>query len=567
LVTGWLGFVLTGVLFTSGCARRHEPPSARLASGAAASDSSLAPVASPSAKGDAPTVASVATAVIPTARDAEAGCLATIAALDGEPALPGVAETPERRAETFARAKAHPVIFLRAPAAVGASPEAERLRRTMFDSEDSVKALYTMYPALRKRRDLARQVLLTDGYLYAATPAFASALTNLVRLPDLFVTHELWLERGAEVRRLVRRQTGSVADYVFADGDDAGASVKLLLYDRLGTTAAALSEPLHVDVVPIAKELGFDELAVRRLGEHAVVADLRYADVWVRSALRRDGPALTLECEALAPADRARVDASRRIALRRGRVLDRLRAIMREQVEEGLPFDEPKTEVGQQDGKLRQNWVWAYRFGQSRFEFNDDHYRVFDDVGRPRVPQVCIDFITDTLERAGGSWYRPRGEPRERPPGRLDFATLGIDNERSVESFIGFAKAHPEWFDVIELEGDDRVPYAHRAEFFSNLFVHRDRYQPGDVVVIYGMRDDGLMHFHSFFVYDSDPVTGAPALVAANAGRPRVRPWEAEMLTAPLRSVRFRVRPRLEWLESVTGVTEPVARPPLPTTL
>jgi hypothetical protein len=226
---------------------------------------------------------------------------------------------------------------------------------------------------------------------------------------------------------------------------------------------------------------------------------------------------------------------------------------MRDQVVEALPFDEPKTEFGQEDGKLRQHWNWAYRYGRTQFEYNDDRYKVFDLVGRPRVPQVCIDFITDTFERAGGSWFRPRGEARERIPGNLDFSQLGIDNERSVERFVEFAKAHPDWFDVFDVPEEERVPYARRADFFAHLYEHRDRYRPGDIVTIYGLRDDDKMHYHSFFVYDRDPVTGAPSLVAANAGRPRIRPWEAEMITAPLRSIRARIRPKLDWLERVTA--------------
>jgi len=234
-------------------------------------------------------------------------------------------------------------------------------------------------------------------------------------------------------------------------------------------------------------------------------------------------------------------------------VLARLRAVMAEQVEEGLPFDEPKTEFGQEDGKLRQHWSWAYRYGQSRFEYNEDEYKVFDATGRPRVPQVCIDFIRDTFERAGGSWYRPRGEARERLPGAIDFGALGMENERSVEHFVEFARARPEWFDVYDLPDEERFPFSRRREFFSHLVENGERYRPGDVIVIYGLRDDGKMHYHTFFVYESDLVTGAPSLVAANAGRPKIRPLEGEMLSAPARSIRTRIRPRLEWLESVTG--------------
>jgi hypothetical protein len=117
------------------------------------------------------------------------------------------------------------------------------------------------------------------------------------------------------------------------------------------------------------------------------------------------------------------------------------------QIEEALPFDEPVTEDGQQDGNLRPAWTWAYKQGWDSYEFNDDRYMVFDGAGRPKVPQVCIDFITDTLERASGTWWRGRDGQRERLRGKLDFETLGIENRRSVERFVRFAKAHPEWFD------------------------------------------------------------------------------------------------------------------------
>ena len=39
------------------------------------------------------------------------------------------------------------------------------------------------------------------------------------------------------------------------------------------------------------------------------------------------------------------------------------------QVAEKLPFDEPLTEYGQQDGELRRRWLAADLAGKSRFEF------------------------------------------------------------------------------------------------------------------------------------------------------------------------------------------------------
>jgi hypothetical protein len=75
-------------------------------------------------------------------------------------------------------------------------------------------------------------------------------------------------------------------------------------------------------------------------------------------------------------------------------------------------------------------------------------------------------------------------------------------------------------------------------------------------VTILGLRDDEKLHYHSFFVFDSDPLTGMPMQVAANAGQPRIRSVENELSNAPRRSILSRIRPRLEWLESVIEVEE-----------
>ena len=67
-----------------------------------------------------------------------------------------------------------------------------------------------------------------------------------------------------------------------------------------------------------------------------------------------------------------------------------LQRVVEQQIEEGLPFDEPKTEDGQQDGKLRAEWRRAYLRGDVEYQFNEDTYWVFNREGRPHVPQVCV---------------------------------------------------------------------------------------------------------------------------------------------------------------------------------
>jgi hypothetical protein len=134
-----------------------------------------------------------------------------------------------------------------------------------------------------------------------------------------------------------------------------------------------------------------------------------------------------------------------------------------------------------------------------------------------------------------------------------------MENDRSVESFVAFAQSEPASFTVWQLADHERIPLIRRGDFFEYLRAKRDDFRPGDVVTVLGLRDDGKMHYHSFFVLLSDPVTGMPIHLAANAGRPRIRTWEGEMSNAPLRSIHTRIRPKLEWLESMTTIDDGAA--------
>jgi hypothetical protein len=453
------------------------------------------------------------------------------------------------RAELLARAKGEPVVFTRVPrqASGEKSAELEIWRTRIFGGKAPAFALYKQYGVLRQRPAIARDLLLREGYLYADTPGFGAAVVAVVELQHLFDAPELVIERGAAELRAVRDKEG----YVYADGPEQGRAAHLLLFDRVRPADQAAADPLHRDLRKLQAELGFDRASIEQIGPAEAVARLRYGSHWVPALLTSSGARLSLGCQALAASTVAQVEATRALARRRARVLSELRRTVEQMIDEALPFDEPKTEEGQQDGNLRPKWRFAYLQGWERYEFNEDHYKVFDAAGRPRVPQVCVDFITDSLERASGTWWRPRGEPRERVQGALDFDELTIDNRRSVGRFVEFAERHPEWFDVYHLSSQERIPFDRRREFFEHLFTHADRYLPGDVVTIHGLRDDDEYHYHSFFVLESDPVTGMPTLVGANAGRPRMRPLGGEMLSAPKRSLKTRIRPRLEWLESI----------------
>jgi hypothetical protein len=465
-----------------------------------------------------------------------------------EPALPGAPGVEAARGELLARARAEPVLFLDAPRAPESSPVIAALRARLFGDPAPWTAFAEVFERFRGHPLELRQILLTEGYLYAEQPTVAALLVSAVALPQLFSEKELVVVRGDRTLRAERVR----GEYVWADGPEHGERARLWLFDRVSLPSEKLSPSKHVAVADL--RLGTSSIEIERLTERAALAQLRYAQLSVPAVLALREGRLVLECESLSPAARPQVEAARSAAQRRGRVLGELWARVAEQVEEALPFDEPKTEDGQQDGKLRPEWRSAYLRGASSFEFNGDRYPVFDQGGRPRPPQVCVDFIVDTWERMAGTHWLGRDEGRARRLGRLDFGELGIENRRSVEQLIEFTRSRADWFELLEIPEAERVPFSGRQRFFQRLFERRQEFRPGDVVAILGPRDDERLHYHSFFIVADDPLIGMPTLVAANAGRPRIRNWETELQSAPRRSIVARIRPRLGWLESLVGI-------------
>jgi hypothetical protein len=511
--------------------------------------SAVAPTpAAASAAGAPPAAAALrapAAAAREEARAAEQRCLAARAAVAGLPgvALPAV-DGPELRAQLLGRSKAAPVFFLSEPPADTENASALALRRDLEHSP-SHQMFDRVVGKVRSDPALARAVFLRDAYLYTDVPELAT-LYGTLTLSLLFRDAELHILRGAEELGARRVKDG---DYEYTSGPERGRRAKLLLFDRVAASGAAWGEARHVDLRALANALAFEELSVLHSASSKLVAELRYGALQVPALLRVAGQSLELECEA--PGAARDELAARRAEARRAQQLQaRLLRVMKEQVDEGLPFDEPKTEDGQQDGHLRPEWRSAYLNGSHSYEFNGDRYSVFDASGRPRPPQVCIDFVLDTFERASGTWWQPAHLRRERVLGRLRFDDAALQNRRSVERFIDFTRANPAEFEVYDLPPEQRVPLRNRQHFFAQLYRSREHYRRGDIVAILGPREDEKLHYHSFFVVEVDPLSGMPTELAANAGRPRIRSWEGEMSNAPRRSIVARIRPRAVWLES-----------------
>lgn len=538
----------------------------------------------------------VPTKVEPRDREPSASeqCQARIAALDVLRVNFGAPRLTENRAEILGRARAEPLWFVRPPAEHPEGSLRKKALSRLLAEQDPASALVEF---LRKNQstEVRRAVLLREGYLYSDEPMLALRLSQVLRLDHLFDAPEIVIERGT--RTIVARRKG---DRYFVLGETPppapsttaivgfpatpppgeaedplahAPEAALLLYDRVRASTEPYEPPLGVDFGALRRELGYDRAEVLGLvpsgdflaGTPGTRLVVRLSTGNLQSdALARVGErgAVELDCEVVASEHAGQLAEERKKSRRAEELVDPVLAVARRIVAERLPFDEPRTEFGQEDGQLRIAFKKAYHSYQETYEYNGDRYFVFDGAGRPRVPEVCIDFITDSFDWATGGGFPARGEKRLYRQGALRFASFGLENARSVERMATFADQHPDWFDMVWLSDAERVKFYKRREFFDMLDRTSARYRRGDVVFILGLRSDERFHYHSFFVERVDPLTGIPILLAANAGPPQIRTWEGEMQNAPLRSIVARMRVRPELLER--AYTQARERPGVP---
>lgn len=479
------------------------------------------------------------------------------------PSLPGAPGFEKNRAQLVARAKSEPIVLLTTPQPDPDTSKGLTAVRQHFERTDFAwRTLRDLRKQFRLNKPALRQILLRDGYLYSESPNHAFTLVSLLSPATLFDEETIWIQRGEQLFHAELKDDA----YVFTDGSERGKRVRLLHLDRVGTGRPP--RPLHVDFRSLRYRLFFERATLRHATDEYVVADLIYGEFIIPTILRRDGAHLELMHE-LVPVERAEAfTAQRKLLERRLRAVTSLRESMRAAIDEGLPFDEPKTEFGQEDGKLRRLWHRAYMDGHHSYRFNDDRYRVFSPEGHPLVPQVCIDFMVDTFQRAGGSWWLDEDSGvRQRTVGKLDWGDVPADHLRRTQFFVSFASERPEWFEILHLPEAERIELGYKDRFFDWMQSRVDDFTAGDIILIRGLTpwDEVEEHTHSFFVYETDPITGVPIAIAGNAGPANLWSWETEARRTPHRTLRTRIRPRLEWLETFidTSSSEPLSPPEL----
>jgi len=483
----------------------------------------------------------------------EPACERRMADAEREPALPGTPQLDSKRTTLFLNVQAEPSFFLRPPDyAPNESPEVIRYR-SLLERDHPGGVIARILRVFRRDRPALRDILLRQGYLYAERPELAEPLVRLARAEALFDEPQIWLQRGEQVWRA--ELDPKTRRYAYLDGAEAGRAVAPLLFDRMGVGVPP--QGVHVDLRSLRRRLGFSRLRPRHTSERRLLADLEYGGYWVPTLLEIRGAHLEPVCELLPQGSEPEIQATRRLELDRMHAFGAVQQAILALVDDALPFDEPRQEHGQEDGKLRPAWLAAYERGQLSYSYRGERYAVFNADGQPLVPEVCVDFSLDAIERAGGTWWRPKGEPRDRTVGHIDFSVFTDWNLRRSRDVVAFARAHPEWFQVLEVPAAERVPLGRAHRLREYLLEHVADFVSGDLLLLAGpvpWDPHPVVHYHSFFVWESDPLTGMPILLAGNPSTPGIRPWKFEMDRAPKRSLQFRLRPDPTWLARAVGL-------------
>lgn len=504
----------------------------------------------PSALATPPAAASAATPLAaPPAPDDGAVCRARIAAAVESPKAPGAPALEAARIEIIGRVRGEPVHFIREPAAIAESaldPKILPAAKT-FASQRPGGRIVNLRKRLKHDPRALRSLLLREGYAYASDPTDALMLVTQVSLTDLFDEPTIYLLRGTTIRKLTRTTINKEQRYV----DEAGKTADMLFADRIALTEAELAEPLHRDVVAASEKEGFDRMRIEHMTKDAIVADVRFGETWAKALLTSEGANVSLSCLAEEKPVRESIATYLDNTAFHRRAVGAIRDTITKAVDESFRFDRPEREPNHfRDGILRPQWMTAYLQGRTSYTFEKHTYSVFGSDGLAYPPEVCVDFIIDTYERAAGSWFRSQGETPGRTPGRLSLSAPKKPAPRGVIGLADFAEDLPDLFQVVRYQGQEKVPFGERAKFFENLRERADL-RPGDIVSIQGLKKDDYVHQHGILVDRVDPLTGFPFGLADQMRRPRRRTWEGIMAEAPKRSLYYRARPTAEMMKKI----------------
>lgn len=437
--------------------------------------------------------------------------------------------------EVLVHARIDPVLFLRWPDVVERGDEARLTREALASASRPSRALRELVEAHRDNPAFLREVVLSDGYLFAREPRLARALSAEVDLDALFDAPTIFRARDGVVEELVRGEDG----YVGVDGRRA----TLRLNDRVADELDALAQPLGLDLEVVRAQTGALRTIPTGLGADAAAFRLHFPDGTERAGLAelRDGRTEVVCVGGDLDTLEGSLAHARAFAARTARLEEAARTMVRQRVRFDEPVNEP--EGVQEDGQLRRAWRRAYFAGQDEYVYRDVAYPVYDREGAARPPQVCIDFVFDSYARALGSFYRGEDARPGREAGELDLEHVPGLPRRSISQLVSYANGEDSIVDRYDVPRRQRVALQEGRAYARAIAGFADEVRAGDVLVIHGLRlQDGNLHYHAVLVLRTEPMTGVPMVVADNQGRPRFRTLAGAMRAAPLRSVKHRLR-------------------------
>lgn len=247
----------------------------------------------------------------------------------------------------------------------------------------------------------------------------------------------------------------------------------------------------------------------------------------------------------------------------RTELLKPLFSTLDQMVQEKIPFDEPRVEVGQQDGELRPLWKTAWRKNKGRYYHNGEVYYTQDAEGRPLPPQVCIDFIVDSFDRMGGNWWIKTDKKGYKVNGinslseAISSQSVAEDvklDKRRIADVIAFFDLSPELFQKIIRDENDG-PKASDTNKIKEYLITND-VQPGDIVFILGRAkwdNYQALHWHSFFIRSH---VGSDWTIVGNSVMVAERNLVTELKRTPRRKIWAIYRPTNKFLYNVINNKE-----------
>ena len=140
------------------------------------------------------------------------------------PPAPGVPSLESSRVAFFARVKAEPVLFVRAPEYSNepVSLTVRGYRQMLLSGQNPFGIVARILEESEGFPKQARQAILRDGYLFAEDARLGAALVALVQPQQLFGQSRIWIQRGEAVLHAERRG----GRFYYMDGPLIGQRVR-----------------------------------------------------------------------------------------------------------------------------------------------------------------------------------------------------------------------------------------------------------------------------------------------------------------------------------------------------